>query len=679
MPPTRPLYWNIDFVWLFYLLAAVAIISFAYGMARRVVVWRIKSLEGGFPKIDLSRVDDLFRDGLLGVRIFRGDLAAGMMHLLIAWGFIGLFIGTTMVAIHEYIIEFLHGAVYLFFSATLEICGLMFLIGLLWAGIRRYLQRVERLTRGLGDLVPFLWLLVIGLSGFFVEGARLAAQNPTWGEWSFAGWTLTALPLTQGQFEGAYVALWWGHAIVSLGFIAWLPHGKLLHTLTAPLHLLIDVTPTRIGADDRSDEGDDDDVQASPPLFPGRHLLSFDACTRCGRCSEVCPSCAASEPLSPREVVLDLRAAPALASPLGAGSSKGEGAPTLIDAFKAAGGTWYCTSCMACREVCPVEISPLEIISHVRGALVEEGSTVPPKLGEVLERVYKYQNPWLAKKGQKVGWSKGSKKLESIDIPDLSKKPKKSEEGPAAEWLYFVGCTTSLDTRAQSMARSLALVLDRCGVSFGTLGKKEPCCGDIGRRVGEQGLFEEQRDATMKLLEKRSLTKIVTSSPHCFDAMANSYPGSLEVSHYTQLLASLVEKGLLQFVKNLELKVTFHDPCYLGRHNGLFYSPRRVIRALPGVELIEMEQHGPLSLCCGGGGGRIFQEMPEGGDMAGRRVRQAAATGAEVLITACPLCLIMLEDARKTSGLEDKIEVRDLNELVAEAMGLLEPNEEHDE
>ena len=621
----------------------------------------------------------MVRDGLLGVRIIRGDVAAGLMHLLIAWGFIGLFIGTTMVAIHEYIIEFLYGAVYLFFSAALEICGLMLLAGLGWAAIRRYVQRVDRLTRQMSDLVPFLWLLVIGLSGFFVEGARLAAQNPTWGEWSFAGWSLTALPLSRDQFEGAYVVLWWGHAVVSLGLIAWLPHGKLLHTLTAPLHLLVDVKPIRAGTEEKSAGAGDDGVPA-PSSFPGRHLLSLDACTRCGRCSEVCPSCSANEPLSPRDVVLDLRASPALANALGRGSSHGEKGPTLDEAFRAERGTWYCTSCMACREVCPVEISPLEIIAHIRGALVEEGSTVPPKLGEVLERVYKYQNPWVAKKGQKTGWTTGAgtKKLESIDIPDLSKKPKKSDAGPAAEWLYFVGCTTSLDTRAQAIARSLALVLDRCGVSFGTLGKKEPCCGDIGRRVGEQGLFEEQRDATMKLLEKRELTKIVTSSPHCFDAMANSYPGSLDVSHYTQLLASLVEKGLLQFVKPLDRKVTFHDPCYLGRHNGLYYSPRRVIRALPGVELIEMKQHGALSLCCGGGGGRTFQEMPEGGDMAGRRVRQAASTGAEILITACPLCLIMLEDARKTSDLEDKLEVRDLNELVAEAMGLLEPDEEHD-
>ena len=668
MLPTRPLYWNIDAVWLFYLFAALAVLSFGYGMARRVAVWRARSREGGLPAFAVSRVATMVRDGLVGARIIRGDLAAGVMHLLIAWGFIGLFIGTSMVAFHEYVVGFLFGTVYLVFSAALEVCGLMLIAGLVWAAVRRYLQRVERLSRRSSDLTPLLWLAVIGLSGFMLEGARLAAQDPAWGAWSFAGWALTSLPLDRSQFEGAYVVLWWGHALVSLGLIAWLPHGKLLHTITAPLNLVAaEADVSRATEGDTAEEAESEDKAL--PLFVARQVLSLDACTRCGRCSEQCPAAAAGEPLSPREVVLGLRDAPALTSPLPWIGRGGERSTPLAETLKAEKGTWYCTSCLACREVCPVEISPMELIGTMRGALVEEGSAVPPKLAEVLERLYKYQNPWLAKKGQKAGWTK---ELDSIDVTDLTKK------GAEAEWLYFVGCTTSLDTRAQSIARSLAMVLDRCGVSFGTLGKKEPCCGDIARRVGERGLFEEQRDATMKLFDKRGVRQLVTSSPHCFDTLSNAYPAGPEVSHYTQMLASLVDSKTIRFEKELDVKVTFHDPCYLGRHNGVFEAPRRVIRAMPGVELVEMEQHGPSSLCCGGGGGRMWQEMPEGGDLAGRRVRQAAATGAKVLITACPLCLIMLEDARKTSGLEEKLEVRDLNELVADAMGLNSPEEEHE-
>lgn len=618
MVPSRPAYWEIEPIWLFYALAAVAVLVFGAGVARRVVGWRRGRAQLVLPPVGRG-LEAVLRDGLLGARLFRGDVSAGLMHLALMWGFIGLFIGTVTVAVDHYLVGFLTGRVYIGFSIAMEVCGLLLLIGVLWALVRRVVQRVPRLSCTADDFVVPIWLLALGLSGFGLEGARLVAQEPAWASYSFVGHAMAGAWPEGERALTAYRALWWGHAVASLGLVAYLPWSKLMHALLAPATLFArDAIRT-------ATSGDEEVVRF------GRHqLLHGDACVRCGRCDDVCPSTGAGEPLSPRACVQASRRAVTTAATLVAQS-------------------WYCTTCGACAWACPLSITPIDTIAQARRGLIEDGAHVPPQLAETLERLHKYDNPWVAKKGQKGAWQ------------DRSANPAQ------AELLYFVGCTTALDTRAQGIARALTAVLDRCGLAFTTLGKKEPCCGDIARRVGELGLFEEHRDKTEKLFDAHGVVELVTSSPHCWDTLAHAYPGERRAAHYTQLLARLLEDGRLTFAGKLDSRVTFHDPCYLGRHNGVVDEPRRVIRAT-GAELVEMEPHGEASLCCGGGGGRMWQELPEQGQLAQRRIRQAVATGAEILITACPLCLIMLEDARKTSGLEDRIEVRDLTELVGRAL-----------
>jgi Fe-S oxidoreductase len=237
-----------------------------------------------------------------------------------------------------------------------------------------------------------------------------------------------------------------------------------------------------------------------------------------------------------------------------------------------------------------------------------------------------------------------------------------------------------METRAQTIARSFSAVLNHAGVPFGTLGRKEPCCGDIARRAGEDGLFEINREDCTALFEDHGISRVVTSSPHCFHTFKNTYAHygvledeaarvSFDVQHYTDVLAQLVAEGRLKFKQELPLTVTFHDPCYLGRHNRIFDAPRKVIQAIPGIRFKEMVHHGPDSLCCGGGGDRMWQEELDGDPkMSVIRIREAAAAGAELVITACPLCLIMLEDARKVDDLADRLQVMDLNELVAKLL-----------
>ncbi len=676
MTPHREPFWGIDHTWIFYALAALAVISLGLGLWERGRRWMTGRRTAG-PALGQG-LRGVLLDALLLRRLLRGDLAAGLMHLLILWGFAGLFVGTVIVAVDHYLVHFLEGDLYLGFSLAMEVCGLALIGGLLWAVTRRYVQRVPRLERRASDLLLPGWLLLIGLTGFLVEGARLAADQPDWAGWSFGGALVAGVFTASPTAGAAHPALWWVHAILSLGLIAWLPWSRLFHALAAPASLylqdrpLTELSPTGPDETDEEDAGDDQSHETEPTSsWALRHLVFFDACTRCGRCDEVCPSTRAGEALSPRALVQRSRLEAHLNEgfldhlPLLAARRRGQRRELAELGWSE---SWYCTTCRACHEVCPVQVAPLEVIRQRRGRLVEGGSEVPPGMIETLERLYKYGNPWLAKKGSKAGWSK------KLDVADLSKKG-------AADWLYFVGCTTSLDTRAQGLATALVSVLDRCGVSFGTLGKKEPCCGDIARRVGEQGLLEEQRDKTLALLRKRDLARLVCSSPHCWDTFTKLYPSrwdgeggepgrAFEALHYTQLLARLLAEGKLDLSgSSLKLRVTYHDPCYLSRHNGVVAEPREVIRAIPGVELVEMAEHGRSSLCCGGGGGRMWQELPGERSLAQQRLAQAAETGAEAVITACPLCLIMLEDGRKTGGYEDRFEVLDLAELVARALG----------
>jgi Fe-S oxidoreductase len=316
-----------------------------------------------------------------------------------------------------------------------------------------------------------------------------------------------------------------------------------------------------------------------------------------------------------------------------------------------------------------------EAVGKKRALLIEEGREVPDLMSQTLERLFNYDNPWVSSKREKAAWTKG------LDIPALKRGgphpgPAPStpqQEGATTEQLcYFVGCTTSIDARAQEIAKSFSSLLKHAGVSFGILAEKEPCCGDIARVTGEVGLFLEKMENCSGLFDEFGVKDIVTSSPHCFHSFRNEYPDSaFTVRHYSSVLKELIADGRLSPEIPLNSTVTYHDPCYLGRHNRIFEEPREIIRSIPGIKLVEMSRHGADSFCCGGGGGRMWQGNDIRGEarMSEIRIREARETGADILVTACPLCLIMLEDALKTAGLEAEMKILDLNELVLQSIG----------
>ncbi len=642
MIPYREMFWQIEEVWIFYVLAGLAAGLFLAGAAAHIWVWKksARSLEVPFSKDALKRT---ILDTFLGRRVLQGDIAAGLMHLFLFWGFLSLFIGTALLAVHEWLFLFLKGTVYLVFSLAMEVGGLMFLTGIMWALIRRYIQRVPRLERRWEDALVPAWLLLVALSGFMVEGLRLASQHPLWGAWSFVGWWMGGL-FSVSTAEAIYPYLWWAHALLSLCFIAVIPFTKLFHILGAPAGIYFQGSgkPAIL------------DVEEGAGEFDLGDSIFFDACMRCGRCVAACPSTGAGEPFAPRDFVQAMRHALWQEHfPWGDIRFLSRGEESKVDER-----IWYCTTCRACLEVCPVYGATFEAVMKKRVLAVEEGTNIPKLMNQTLEKVFKYDNPWESSKNKRGAWAEG------LDLVDLAKRDAK------ADLCYFVGCTTSFDDTAQGIALSFSKILQSAGVNFGILGKKEPCCGDIARRAGELGLFVEQMEKCLDLFDKYGITDVVTSSPHCFHTFRNEYPEApFNTRHYTMVLRELIANGKLQFKEGEEATVTYHDPCYLGRYNRIFDEPREIIRSIPWLNLVEMTHHGADSLCCGGGGGRMWQDLNGEVKMSEVRIREAEATGAQILVTACPLCRIMLEDARKAAGLNETLRVMDLNELVLQALG----------
>jgi Fe-S oxidoreductase/nitrate reductase gamma subunit len=651
MIPTRLTYWHIDAVWTFYLVAILAVAVFVAGIYRHIAVWRNAIIQSHTDRF-WPRLPGALLEILSGRRIFRGDPAAGLMHALIFWGFLILFAGTVIVAANHWAVPFLKGHRYLWLEVSLDVAGLMLGAGLLWALVRRYLLRVPRLERTWSAAGVPLALLLVVATGYLSEGCRLAAQAPDWGGWSFLGWQISALWPDPDTALGLYPAFWWLHALLSLGLIAWLPWSRLFHLLAAPVSLSLKETPPPVIPTETRDP------EAS--VYDFRQAVFFDACTRCGRCVSVCPATGAGEPFSPRDFILWARAELISKTPRPSKRRESEFSAHRI---------WHCTTCRACLEVCPVYAAIPDALRQSRSALIESGDGVPDALAGTLKRVLKYNNPWEATKTKRTRWA------EDLEIPDLTKG------ADPGDFCYFVGCTTTMEPRARAIAQSFTTILARTGIPFATLGKKEPCCGDIARRAGEDGLFEINREDCTALFQKYEISRVVTSSPHCFHTFKSAYGRyavleddaartRFNVRHYTEVLADLVAEGRLAFNRKLPRTVTFHDPCYLGRHHRIFDAPRRVIRSIPGIQFREMPHHGPDSLCCGGGGDRMWQEELDGNPkMSVIRIREAVATGADLVVTACPLCLIMLEDARKVAQLEEKIEVMDLCEVAEKMLG----------
>jgi Fe-S oxidoreductase len=359
-------------------------------------------------------------------------------------------------------------------------------------------------------------------------------------------------------------------------------------------------------------------------------------CIQCGKCTGGCPV-AFNSPLNIRRLMQEALVL------------------ENLDCIYQKNELWACTACKTCTLRCPRELRPSDLIIGMRTALIEEGH-IPKTIIEALESTYKYGNPWGAMKNKRSDWAN------ELDLKNLSHDDQSAH-------LYFVCCTAAYDSRVQHVAQSLVACFRQVGLDFATLGNEETCCGSEIRRMGEEGLFEMLMEQNLETFKKFNVRSIVTTSPHCYNAIKNDYAqDGLVVRHYTQVLAEAIEREN-PFSREIKKVITYHDPCFLGKQNGIFEEPRQILKAIPGATFIEFDRSREKSLCCEGGGGRMWMEASDQGPRSAEiRVQDAVEMGAEILATACPFCLLTLEDAAKTTGNEEKVQVMDISEILVEAL-----------
>jgi Fe-S oxidoreductase len=701
---TREVFWDfepaLEVLW--YVLAGISVLVFAYGLARPIAKYR-RSHGGGWPpRSELrSRIVDALRILLSHASISRRDPYAGWAHLGIFYGFVVLFIGTVILGINTDFTEpvlgwrFFEGNFYLGYSIVLDVLGLALLIGLLMMMVRRAIIRPAKLDysrpdrehdgRGLyrvGDWVFVGVLLLLVLSGYVLEGARIAMEQPGYNEFSPAGWVAAqgfeAVGASDGALRVVRHTLWWSHGLLAIAFVASIPYTKAAHMLASFGSLV--VRDPKAG---KRLKAIPPELQSEPAGygalsdFSEVHLLHLDACTKCGKCHEACPALATGRPLSPRDVVLELREqANAAMREVGIGGvlgvlmrgqTGGDGAfvrEVVRDDGVRADTVWSCMQCNACVEACPVGIEQAPIINQLRRRLVEEGE-LPANLQTALQTIHKSGNSFGERARKRGRWTEEL----DFDVTDARKE--------SVDVLWFVGDYASFDPRSQKVTRALARLFRAAELRFGILYDGERNSGNDVRRAGEEGLFESLAEQNVATLEECDFERIVTSDPHSLNTLRNEYPelisdelrGSWNVLHHTSLLLELIESGRLPLRGTLDYRVTYHDPCYLGRHTGEYDAPRRILEAL-GCRLAEMPRNRDNSFCCGAGGGRIWIPDEPGVERPSEnRIREAVSLGElDLFVVSCPKDVTMYEDAIKTSGNAEQIELRELTELIEEAL-----------
>jgi Fe-S oxidoreductase len=675
---------------LWYLLIAISVAIFFFGVARLVLKYR----RGRTTERIASRVERAKRAARIVAThawIRRRDPLAGLGHLLVFYGFVVLFIGTAILAFQDDFanpvlsFDFFHGWFYLAYSLFLDLFGAGLVVGLAIFAVKRGILRPFRLRYwrpvepaeslrdqprryAKGDWAFLGALFFLALTGFLLEAFRIAADDPDFEVWAPVGWaagqSFIALGLEGGAADDARMTDWWVHGVFALFWVSSIPFTKAVHMLVGPVSVA--VKDGRAGerlpslpADAKTAEVGYAFIDALSP----KHLLDLDACTKCGKCHAACPATNTGYPLSPRDVILDLREVAEGAM----GNRAALGIPPRFPDHAEILGTikpetlWSCMQCMACVEICPVGIEHVPIINQMRRALVERGE-MDGQLQQTLETIYTSGNSFGEAKRKRGRWAR--------DLPFEVKDARKS----AAEVLWFVGDYASFDPRNQKATQALAHILRSAGVDFGILYDGERTAGNDVRRVGEEGLYADLAEENVAAISACSFDRILTSDPHTFNTLKNEYPqfgGSWTVIHHSQLLLELMERKRLKLRKGLGYRITYHDPCTLGRYNGVYEEPRQVLAAL-GAELVEMPRNRDNSFCCGAGGGRIWMKelKPEGQPRPSEaRIDEAVALGGlDYFVVACPKDVTMYEDAIKTSGHQGEIELRELSELVWESV-----------
>lgn len=658
MEATRQIYWNVGHgvVWPMYVLAFAAMGICAWGFWRRIPVYRLGRPENRTDHLG-QRLSNLIRGALGQAKVLR--TWPGFVHALFLWGFLVLFAGTLLVMAQAdftqplFGVVFLKGAFYQGYSLALDLAGLVAIFMLAGLLLRRTSARPKGLPSSGEDIGVALLLLAILLTGFQAEGLRMAAtelrQQPELARWSPVGFIFAkaCAGFREGQIVVLHRLTWWLHFLLSMGFIALIPFTKLRHLFTTSANrFFADLGPRGLQETlDFEAEGAEQFGASRVEHLRWKDLFDADACTSCARCQDRCPAALTEKPLSPMKVVQQVGEV--------AFTRPGE---SLIETV-GIGALWSCTSCYACMEACPADIEQVPKILEMRRHLsLMEGEFAGDEVRTAFENTEVNGNPFGLAPATRADWAA------ELGLPSL-------DSGEAFEVLFFVGCYGSFDKRNRKVARDFIALCQAAGVRVGILGKGEKCCGEPMRKLGNEYLYQNLAQANVELIRASGATRIVTTCPHCFSTLSRDYRDfglELPVEHHSSFLNRLVAEGRLK-LKAESAEFTYHDSCTLARSLDIVEAPRELLMAAGG-RIREMEACGKDTFCCGAGGGRILAEEKLGTRINEKRLAMAAETGAPELVSNCPFCLTMFEDGLKTGGLEGKLQVRDLAEVLAERL-----------
>lgn len=619
----------------FYLLALISTAALIYGLFGRSRFWmRGKPIDW---KPDYLK--NVVQYVLLQKKVRSSRPKTGApMHLMIFYGFLSLFVATTLLGLATYSpVNWHRGGYYLAYEMTFDLLGLLLIVGVVWAMARRWGFRLRQMAHDWRDSAALVLLGLLGFGGYLLEAARMATDPQPFDNSAPIGYALSKL-LPQPLSAEAYIGIWWSHALIFFAFWASLPHLRLKHIVLAifssagkPDRPMGHLEP--ISMEEVEKTGQIGVTKAEE--FSRWHLLSLDACMGCGRCTEVCPAWNVGKVLNPQKVVADIAGALRTDTPVAEAVSEEV--------------LWQCTTCNACVEACPVLIRHVDLIVDSRRNLVAEGKLAGGP-AVMLRQTGSTANAWGAPANTREDWMK------DLNVP-------LAREGAEFDVLFWVGCAGATDPGAMKTTRAVAQLLDKAGVKYACLGQEEMCTGDAARRVGDEFLFQEMAAQNIETFKRYGVKKIVTPCPHCFSTLANEYgdfDGHYEVQHHTQLLADLVAQGKL---KQAEGQAVFHDPCYLGRVNDESDAPRALLRK---EDLLEPTHQRQKTRCCGAGGGRMWFEEPSDQRPGNKRAEELLATGAKTVAVGCPFCRIML-DASIKQVTDEEIRLVDLAEMLQAA------------
>jgi Fe-S oxidoreductase/nitrate reductase gamma subunit len=645
---------------LFYFLGLLILFFILFGFYLRYRLWH-RGKNGESWNRWMERWKGLFIY-VLGHRTTLRSFFPGMSHFLLFWSFLILNLSILIVLIQEYLslpllgVRFFDLRTYPYYRLILDFFGIVGLIGTTLLVYRRYIQKPKELDNQRTDAISLVLLFFVFLTGFSLSGIRNQLYQSPWSQWapmaSFMGWTLTKVFSEESNLKICFSTLWSVHFFLSLVILSYIPFSRLFHLFSSPLSIFFRNFEAK-GALSKID------LEATETYGAGKikelswkHLLELDACTRCGRCQEACPAHLTQKHLNPKKVIQDLKHH--MERPL-----KERDTLHLVGDVVTEEVIWECTTCRNCLEHCPVFIEPMVKLIEFRRNLVLHHGKIPRETHFAFRNIERKGNPWGFDPEKRMWWTK------ELGVREVT-------PGDKTDILFWIGCYGSYDDRNIKVATSLIHILKRAGINFGVLGKAEWCCGVDLRRMGSEYLFQVNVEKNMKQLQQVKFQKILTTCPHCFNTLKNEYPqfgADFEVIHYTTLLEQLIRSGKISMTPgDGRTKITYHDSCYLGRYNDGYEPPRKILGAMPDLTFLEMERSREKGFCCGGGGCHMWMEERAGRRINETRVEQAAETGAEIIATVCPLCMISLDSAIKVLNLDNRIQVMDILELVDERM-----------